>query len=86
MLTRFNGSPLLINEDLIEIAEETPDTVVSLQNGHKYFVKEKIGDIVCLSINYKRYCNGIVPLSDAESAEIKASVYAGSTVNGGSRT
>jgi flagellar protein FlbD len=70
LLTRFNGNPLLINEDQIETCEETPDTVVSLQNGHKYFVKEKIGDILSLSVNFRRGCNGIEPLSDAQRQAI----------------
>jgi flagellar protein FlbD len=70
LLTRFNGSPILINEELIETCEETPDTVVSLHNGHKYFVKEKIGEILSLSIDFKRSCNGNPPLSEAERTAI----------------
>jgi flagellar protein FlbD len=69
-LTRFNGTPVLINENLIETCEETPDTVVSLQNGHKYFVKEKLGDILCLTIDYKRRCKNVPPLSDSERVEV----------------
>jgi flagellar protein FlbD len=69
-LTRFNGNPLLINEDQIETCEETPDTVVSLQNGHKYFVKEKLGEILSLSIDFRRGCHGVAPLSDVEKQAI----------------
>jgi flagellar protein FlbD len=71
-LTRFNGTPVLINENLIETCEETPDTVVSLQNGHKYFVKEKLGDILCLSIDFGRSCSGVPLLSEAERAAVFA--------------
>lgn len=45
-LTRLNGTILLVNEEFIEIAEETPDTVVTMQNGHRYVVKEKITEIM----------------------------------------
>jgi flagellar protein FlbD len=45
-LTRFNGNPILVNDNFIEIAEETPDTVLSMQNGHQYFVKEKLSEII----------------------------------------
>ncbi|MDR0992876.1 MAG: flagellar FlbD family protein [Ruminococcus sp.] len=45
-LTRFNGNALLINENFIETAEETPDTVLQMQNGHQYFVKEKLSEII----------------------------------------
>ena len=45
-LTRINGTILLVNEHFIEIAEETPDTVVTMQNGHRYFVKETVEEIL----------------------------------------
>jgi flagellar protein FlbD len=50
LLTRLNGTPMMLNENFIEIAEEAPDTVVTLQNGHRYIVKETIEEIF-LKIN-----------------------------------
>ncbi len=44
-LTRLDGSEIYINPDLIEIIEETPDTHVTLSNGNRYLVLEKIGTI-----------------------------------------
>ncbi len=44
-LTRLNGTILLVNEEFMEIAEETPDTVITMQNGHRYVVKEKVTEI-----------------------------------------
>jgi flagellar protein FlbD len=85
-LTRFNGSPLLINEKLIETCEETPDTVVSLQNGHKYFVKEKLGDILCLSIDYKRSSSGVPLLSETERAAVFAVTNPDNNTAGGTRS
>ena len=32
-VTRLNGKELTINADLIEIVEETPDTVITLTTG-----------------------------------------------------
>ncbi|MCH5193230.1 MAG: flagellar FlbD family protein [Oscillospiraceae bacterium] len=55
-LTRINGSVLLINESFIEAAEEAPDTVLTMQNGHKYLVKETVDEIVDLSEQYRRKC------------------------------
>jgi len=52
-LTRLNGTEILLNENFIEIAEEAPDTVVTMQNGHRYIVKEKIDEIVCLIKKYR---------------------------------
>lgn len=44
-LTRLNGTEILVNEAFLEMAEEAPDTVVTLQNGHRYFVREGIDEI-----------------------------------------
>ncbi len=56
-LTRFNDTVILINEEYIETVEETPDTVVSMQNGHRYLVKETVDEICWKSAEYKRECN-----------------------------
>ncbi len=53
-LTRINGTILLVNEHYIEIAEETPDTVVTMQNGHRYLVKESIQEIIDKSAEFRR--------------------------------
>ncbi len=39
-MTRMDGTTILINVSLIEIVEETPDTVISLTTGKKIIVKE----------------------------------------------
>lgn len=46
MVKRLNGESFAINEGLIETIEERPDTVITLTNGNKYIVKEKIVDII----------------------------------------
>ncbi|MCL6597360.1 MAG: flagellar FlbD family protein [Alicyclobacillus macrosporangiidus] len=46
-LTRLNGTALWLNPLLVESVEQTPDTVITLANGHKYVVREaaeEIGD------------------------------------------
>lgn len=53
-LTRINGTELLVNEQFIEIAEQTPDTVVTMQNGHRYLVKETIAEIIDKAAAYRR--------------------------------
>ncbi len=53
-LTRINGTVLLVNEKFIEIAEQTPDTVVTMQNGHRYIVKETIDEIIEKSAQFRR--------------------------------
>lgn len=53
-LTRLNGTVILINENFIELAEETPDTVITMENGHRYLVQEKLDDIVTMIKNFKK--------------------------------
>lgn len=53
-LTRINGTILLINENFIETVEETPDTVLTLQNGHRYFVQETVDQIYQLALEFEK--------------------------------
>lgn len=53
-LNKINGSTVLINCDLIEYVEETPDTVVTLTTGHKLIVKESRQEIKNLVKCYKQ--------------------------------
>ena len=45
-VTRLNGSEIVVNADLIETVESTPDTVLTLVDGKKYVVQEAAGDVV----------------------------------------
>lgn len=45
-LTRLNGDRIAVNADLIERAEETPDTVLTLTNGTKYVVAESLDELL----------------------------------------
>ena len=53
-VTRLNDTKLLINSDLIELVEETPDTVITLTTGRKLIVKESRQDIKNLVKSYNR--------------------------------
>lgn len=44
-LTRLNGKEFVLNDDLIQTIEETPDTVITLTNGAKYIVNEDYEEI-----------------------------------------
>ena len=44
-LTRLNGEKIMVNIDMIELMEETPDTVVTLNTGKKFVVKERTWQI-----------------------------------------
>jgi flagellar protein FlbD len=44
-LTRLNGERIVLNIDLIELMEETPDTIVTLTTGKKLVVRETVNKI-----------------------------------------
>ena len=45
-LTRLAGSVFLLNPDLIERVDSTPDTIVTLLDGKKYVVAESMSQVV----------------------------------------
>ena len=53
-VTKLNDTKILINAELIETVEETPDTVISFVTGKKIIVKESRQEIKNLVILYKR--------------------------------
>ena len=53
MLTRLNGPPFALNPDLIERAEATPDTVLTLCDGHKMLVAETVEELIALVRDYR---------------------------------
>lgn len=46
ILTRLGGHELAVNPDLIERAEPTPDTVLTMIDGHKIVVAESVEEVV----------------------------------------
>ena len=45
-VTRLNGTEIVVNADLIETVESTPDTVLTLVDGKKYVVHETAREVV----------------------------------------
>jgi len=61
-LTRLNHVPLVLNSDLIEHIEVTPDTVISLTTGQKIMVLESAEEIVDRVLQFRRsVLEGIQP-------------------------
>lgn len=55
-VTRLRASEpeLVINAELIETVEATPDTVITLTTAHKIIVQESVDQVVRLVVAYKR--------------------------------
>ncbi len=71
-LTRLNHISLVLNADLIESIEVTPDTVISLTTGQKLVVLESAEEVVRRVVEFRRATlSGIprCPLIAKEQAE-----------------
>ena len=62
MLSRLNGLPFAVNPDLIERAEATPDTVLTLCDGNKLVIGESVEEVVA---RVREYRASILSLADS---------------------
>ncbi len=53
-VTRLNGKTYIVNAELIETMEETPDTVLTLTDGKRFIVKESVQELLDEVLEYKR--------------------------------
>ena len=56
-VTKMDSRRILLNEDYILTVEETPDTVVTLSDGHRYLVKENAQEILEKIIAFRSITN-----------------------------
>ena len=52
-VTKLNGNELVVNADLIEFIESTPDTLISLTTGRKIMVLEELDEVVKRAVSYR---------------------------------
>jgi len=53
-VVRLNGRELVVNAELIQFVESTPDTVITLSTREKILVKEPVDEVIDKVINYHR--------------------------------
>lgn len=56
-VTRLNGKAFVLNCELIETMEETPDTVITLTGGNKYVVTESMDVLIDRIARYHQRCH-----------------------------
>lgn len=61
-LTRLNGNRVLVNADLIEFIETTPDCLLSMTTGRKLMVRESIEQVRELLREYRSTLRGAYPI------------------------
>jgi flagellar protein FlbD len=53
-VTRLNHVPMILNSDLIEHIDVTPDTVITLTSGQKYVVLESAEEILERVVTFRK--------------------------------
>ena len=53
-LTRLNHVPFVVNSDLIEQIEMTPDTVITLTTSQKFMVLENADEVIHRVVEFRR--------------------------------
>ena len=60
VLQRLRGQEFVLNADLIETIEATPDTQIKLYNGKLYTVRNSVAEVVKKSVDYRKLCGGTI--------------------------
>ncbi|MBM3460584.1 MAG: flagellar protein FlbD [Armatimonadetes bacterium] len=53
-LNRINGQPIVVNADLIEMLEVTPEVVLVLTTGRRLVVKQSVDEVVEAVVRYQQ--------------------------------
>jgi flagellar protein FlbD len=84
-LTRLNHVPLVLNSDLIESIDVTPDTVISLTTGQKLVVREPAEEVVERVLQFRRaICSGLLTCVPGPSGQKEPERLAGNRKDHGS--
>ena len=68
-LTRLNHVPLVLNSDLIEHIDVTPDTVITLTSGQILRVRECADEVVRRIVEFRRRVNRPVGAANEPGCE-----------------
>lgn len=71
-LTRLSGSTFVLNCDLIERIDNTPDTVISLVDGKKYVVAESAAEVIA---SVRAYRSRLIADSDRVLSGTASSIH-----------
>ncbi len=72
LVTRLNGSQFYINAEMIQLVENTPDTVITLTDKSKLVVQEPAEVVVQRFIEYRQKINQKNGLQSGDIPESKA--------------
>jgi flagellar protein FlbD len=73
LVTRINGAVFALNPDLVERADCTPDTVVTLVDGTKYVIAESVPEFIDSVRHYRASLIAQASRLEAEPATAQSS-------------
>lgn len=84
-VTRLNHTPVVLNSDLIEHVETTPDTVISLTSGQKMMVLESADEIIDRVVRFRRSILSPETLESErpDQAQERVTTRVGTDIHGG---
>ena len=53
-LKRLNGTSFVLNSDLIQTIEATPDTLITLVSGEKLLVLDPVDEVILSTVNFRK--------------------------------
>lgn len=65
-LTRLNRAPIVLNSDLIEHIDITPDTVITLTTGQIVRVQETAEEVIQRVVEFRRYIFSAEPVAEVK--------------------
>jgi flagellar protein FlbD len=68
-LTRLNQTALVLNSDLIEHIDITPDTVITLTSGQILRVRESVEEVVRRVVDFRRRIQAVPQAGTASGPE-----------------
>lgn len=68
-LTRLNSAPIVVNSDLIEHVDITPDTVIALTTGQVLRVQESAEEVIARVVEFRRRIAGAASAGEQPEAQ-----------------
>lgn len=65
-LTRLNSAPIVVNADLIEHVDITPDTVIVMTTGQVFRVLESADEVIARVVAFRRRVVAPPPVTDQQ--------------------
>ena len=58
----LNNKKVVINCDLIEYFEASPDTIITLTTGNKFVVRESTDELINKVVEFRQKSNSLLPM------------------------